>query len=99
MSESYEDLAGAAGRARFFRPQRHRAAKLFAGAPPRIWFDDREFSLENISANGAAAKTRAYAPEELSDGDGVRGLLRLTQHGREIFKAPARRARDVTRSK
>jgi len=93
MSESYEDLAGASGRARFFRPQRHPATALFAGAPPRIWFDDREFSLENISASGAAAKTRLYDPDDEAVGDSLQGVLRLTQRGREIFRARARQAR------
>ena len=52
MSEHYENLSGASGRARFFRPERHAARKLFAGAPPSVWFDDREFLLDNISATG-----------------------------------------------
>ncbi len=93
MSEHYENLSGASGRARFFRPERHAARKLFAGAPPSVWFDDREFLLDNISATGAGCRTRDFLPEEMAiEGDG-RGVLRLTQYGREIFSARARMAR------
>ena len=93
MSESYENLHGATGRARFFRPERHAAKGLFAGEPPRVWFDDREFLLDNISATGAGCRTRDFLPDEAAiEGDG-RGVLRLTQLGREIFRAPARMAR------
>ncbi|CAK9039353.1 Uncharacterized protein SCF082_LOCUS24122 [Durusdinium trenchii] len=93
MSEHYENLPGATGRARFFRPERHAARKLFAGAPPSVWFDDREFLLDNISATGAGCRTRDFLPEEMAiEGDG-RGVLRLTQFGREIFSARARMAR------
>ncbi len=93
MSEHYENLPGAAGKARFFRPERHAARKLFADAPPRVWFDDREFLLDNISATGAGCRTRDFLPEEMAiEGDG-RGVLRLTQFGREIFSARARMAR------
>jgi len=93
MSESYENLPGASGKARFFRPERHAARTLFAGAPPRVWFDDREFLLDNISATGAGCRTNEFLPEEMAiEGDG-RGVLRLTQFGREIFSARARMAR------
>ena len=93
MSEHYENLPGATGKARFFRPERHTARKLFADAPPSVWFDDREFLLDNISATGAGCRTRDFLPEEMTiEGDG-RGVLRLTQFGREIFSARARMAR------
>jgi extracellular factor (EF) 3-hydroxypalmitic acid methyl ester biosynthesis protein len=93
MSESYENLAGATGKARFFRPKRFAASDLFAAAPPRVWFDDQEFLLDNISSTGAGCRTRDLLPEDIEvEGDG-RGVLRLTQFGREIFSARARLAR------
>ena len=93
MSKTYEELAGAAGRARFFRPERYSADELFAGAPPRVWFEDKEYSLENISATGIGCLTRDFQPDETVLGDDTRGVLRLTQRGREIFRARARMAR------
>lgn len=96
MSESYEKLTGAKGRQRFYRPMRYGAEQIFSGAAPKVWFDDEEFSLENISASGAAGKTRDFAAASLLSGG--RGLIRLTQHGQEIFRAPGRAARcDVDR--
>ena len=96
MSESYENLRGAAGRARFFRPRRYKAAELFSGAPPRLWFDEEEFTLENISVEGAGCQHRADAEEGAPASPGSTGLLRLTQHGRDIFCAAARKARIST---
>ncbi len=90
MSESYENLAGAEGKARFFRPKRFAAGKLFAAAPPRVWFEDHEFLLDNISATGAGCRARDFEPDEEGD---RRGVLRLTQFGREIFSAKARLVR------
>lgn len=96
MSESYEKLTGAKGRQRFYRPMRYGAEQIFSGAAPKVWFDDDEFSLENISASGAAGKTRDFSSASLLAGG--RGLIRLTQHGQEIFRAPGRAARcDVDR--
>ncbi|MFQ5562896.1 MAG: hypothetical protein ACE5FO_04940 [Parvularculaceae bacterium] len=93
MSKSYEELVGAEGRERFFRPKRYRASELFRGAPPQVFFDDDEYRLENISISGAGCYARST-----SGGDGIerisrRGVLRLIQHGEEIFAAEARQAR------
>lgn len=93
MSQSYENLRGAAGRERFFRPRRYRAAELFSGAPPRLWFDEEEFSLEDISVQGAGCLDRGAGEDEAISSPGSTGLLRLTQHGRDIFRAAARKAR------
>ena len=92
MSESYENLAGAIGREKFFRPQRHNATELFSGEPPHIWFDDEEFQLQNISATGAGCIAKREPSLDALRADKT-GLLRLTQHGRELLCAPARIAR------
>lgn len=92
MSESYENLVGATGNERFFRPQRYEAVPLFRGTPPTLWFRDNELSLQDISANGAAAK-RGMLQSDESLGDNESGVLRLTQGGRELFRANARTAR------
>lgn len=93
MTKTYEELQGAAGRERFFRPTRYDAAQLFSGEPPTLYFDDRPFDLKDISGSGGGAA----AP--LLEGDGAVGevnrvgVLRLVQRGQEIFRAQARRAR------
>jgi len=92
MSESYENLAGASGRARFFRPRRYNALEFFAGAPPRLSFDEIDFDLENISQTGAACISKHRMIETGSD-SAKTGMLRLTQRGREILRVPARIAR------
>lgn len=91
MSQSYEDLRGAAGRERLFRPRRYKAAELFSGAPPKLWFDEEEFTLEDISVKGAGCFERNA--DATVSGPGATGLLRLTQHGRDLFRAAARKAR------
>ena len=91
MSQSYEDLRGAAGRERLFRSRRYKAAELFSGAPPKLWFDEEEFTLEDISVKGAGCFERNA--DATVSGPGATGLLRLTQHGRDLFRAAARKAR------
>jgi hypothetical protein len=91
MTKTYEELTGAAGQARFFRPTRHSALTLFSGAPPRVYFDDQEYTLVDLSGVGigCAAPNGASPLESINR----RGVLRLVQHGREIFRAEARQAR------
>jgi len=93
MSETYENLAGASGRARFFRPKRFDADIIFAGEPPCIWFDDEEYALDNISANGAGCLSLCEVTATPSFDSSVSGVLRVTQRGRELFRAHARKAR------
>lgn len=100
MAKSYEELEGAAGRERLFRPTRHDAVRLFAGEPPVLYFDDRAYALRDISGVGGGATI------SLSDLDSVTaeinrvGVLRLVQRGQEIFRARARYARaDVAKDR
>lgn len=93
MSKSYETLSGAEGKARFFRPSRYRASEIFSGQAPRLVFEDEVFELENISAKGAGCISRHLA--ENPNPPGARGVLRLTQHGRELFLGAARKARST----
>lgn len=93
MSKSYEELAGAEGRERFFRPKRYRASELFRGAPPQVFFDDDEYRLENISISGAGCYARSAESADGLEKLSRRGVLRLVQHGAEIFAAEARQAR------
>jgi len=93
MSQSYENLRGAAGRERLFRPRRYKAAELFAGAPPKLWFDEEEFALQDISVQGAGCIERGPQTADAVSEPGATGLLRLTQHGRDLFRAAARKAR------
>lgn len=90
MSESYDRLTGASGKARFFRPTRLRAKEIFAGETPRLFFDDEEFTVVDLTANGLGALGRQDAPGQSVVG--ARGLLRLTQRGRLLFSCPARKA-------
>ncbi len=92
MSKSYENLPGAAGKARFFRPSRYEASAVFAGSPPRVTFEDEIFDLENISAAGAGCVARLRG-DDLGVPAGSSGVLRLTQHGRELFLGAARKVR------
>ncbi|WP_375201837.1 class I SAM-dependent methyltransferase [Hyphococcus sp.] len=92
MSKSYENLPGAAGKARFFRPSRYEASAVFAGSPPRVTFEDEVFDLENISAAGAGCVARLRG-DDLGAPAGTSGVLRLTQHGRELFLGAARKVR------
>lgn len=89
--KTYEELTGAAGQARYFRPTRHNALSLFSGAPPRVFFDDEEYFLIDLSGVGlgCAAALTSGALNSVNR----RGVLRLVQHGREIFRAEARQAR------
>lgn len=93
MSKTYEELSGAEGRARFFRPTRHTAKSIFAGAAPRVYFDEREFALNDISGVGVGC-SRALDSEDADLGAvNDRGVLRLVQRGQEIFRGEARQAR------
>ena len=93
MSESYEELSGAQGRARFFRPRRYAAADLFTGAPPRLWFEEEEFTLDNISDRGVGGFVGAGQGDEDFTPQGQTGLLRLTQAGRDLFRGVAKKTR------
>lgn len=93
MTKSYEELKGATGRERFFRPTRHDAADLFSGEPPTLYFDDRAFELKDISGSGGgAAAPLAEDDAAIREVNRV-GVLRLVQRGQEIFRAQARQAR------
>ncbi len=93
MVKTYEELAGAVGRAQRFRRERHDASALFAGEPPVLYFDDRPFDLKNLSGSGAGASVRNLADDEpLADVHRI-GVLRLVQLGDELFRGPARFAR------
>ncbi|WP_428407219.1 class I SAM-dependent methyltransferase [Hyphococcus sp.] len=94
MSKSYENLPGAAGKARFFRPSRYEASAVFAGSPPHVTFEDEVFELENISAAGAGCISRTR-DNETGTPAGTSGVLRITQHGRELFLGAARKVRRV----
>lgn len=91
--KSYEELQGAAGRQRFFRPSRHDAARLFSGEPPTLYFEDRSFELKDISGSGSGAAAPLLDAEALLANVNRVGVLRLVQHGQEIFRARARQAR------
>ena len=93
MSKTYESLTGASGRQRFFRPKRYAAQEFFSGTPPKLFFDDEEFDLDNISLRGAGGVGRQAEASEKAAANDVGGLLRLTQRGKEIFRAQARKAR------
>lgn len=93
MSKSYENLPGAVGKARFFRPSRYEAAEIFSGRPPRLVFEDEIFDLDNISARGAGCISRRRRDDNPYAAPGAKGVLRLTQSGRELFLGAARKAR------
>lgn len=93
MSKTYEELAGASGRASYFRPERHAALSFFSGAPPRVYFEDQEFALSDLSRSGLGCVARDEPSLIDLDGSDRRGVLRLMQRGREILRAPARRVR------
>lgn len=57
--------------------------------PPRAWFDGNEFDLINISVSGAGCSSRYLDLADEPPEGSIEGVLRLTQHGREIFSAPA----------
>ncbi|MEZ5892333.1 MAG: class I SAM-dependent methyltransferase [Parvularculaceae bacterium] len=92
MSKSYETLTGAAGKAKFFRPNRYDAGELFSGIPPQLIFEDEVFDLENVSAGGAGCMRRRRG-DGVETPVGASGLLRLTQAGRELFLGAARKVR------
>jgi SAM-dependent methyltransferase len=92
MSKTYEQLPGAAGKERFFRPSRYDAAEIFSGDAPRVVFDDEIFELDNISAGGAGCIARRRG-EDTDAPEGSSGVLRLTQLGRELFLGAARKVR------
>ncbi len=92
MSKTYEHLPGAAGKARFFRPNRYDAGAIFSGVPPRVVFEGEVFDLDNISAGGAGCVARRRN-DDAGEPSGASGVLRLTQHGRELFLGAARKVR------
>lgn len=91
MSETYENLVGAKGRERFFRPTRKTARDVFPGATPVIWFGDQSLNLKDISINGLGVS--CPRAEMQTDASEAVKSLRLTQRGREIFSGKARAAR------
>ena len=93
MSKTYENLPGAAGKARFFRPNRYSAADIFSGNPPQLIFEDERYDLDNISTRGAGCISRRRSDTLDLAPAGTEGVLRLTQHGRELFLGTARKAR------
>lgn len=100
MSQHYENLRGAEGRARAYRAARRNAQEYFRGDAPTLHFDDQAFILSDLSAIGFGGFTTDELNESPDDAVVRRGVLRLTQRGREIFAAPARRARlDVGKGK
>lgn len=97
MVKSYEELAGAVGRAQQFRRRRHDAAALFSGAPPALYFDDRPYELKNISGSGSGAVAPLDQGRDPLDEINRIGVLRLVQNGRNLFLGAARIARAETR--
>jgi len=93
MAKSYEELQGAAGRERFFRPARHDAAQLFSGEPPTLYFDDQPFELKDISGAGGGAAAPLLNVDDIFASVNRVGVLRLVQRSQEIFRARARHAR------
>ncbi|MEM8934942.1 MAG: class I SAM-dependent methyltransferase [Pseudomonadota bacterium] len=93
MAEAYENLQGATGRARLFRPRRYDANEIFSGAAPLLWFDEEKFELRNISPQGVGAIARASDETNSYSAPGESGVLRLTQCGRDLFRAVARKVR------
>lgn len=93
MAKSYEELRGAVGKERFFRPTRHDALTLFAGSPPRVFFDEDEFRLLDMSGLGLGCQLEGGEAETALDAVNRRGILRLVQRGREIYRTTARCAR------
>ena len=93
MAESYENLSGAEGRQKFYRPIRRGADEVFPGATPIIWLGDHSFELRDISANGIGAKSVEFDLdiEKISGAD--LSNLRLMQRGKEIFRGKARATR------
>ncbi|MCB2114002.1 MAG: hypothetical protein KDD85_10710 [Parvularculaceae bacterium] len=83
-----------------FRSRRRRvdAAALFGGEPPALLFDDEQMVLKNISASGSGA----FASDRDTGDDALEvsrlGVLRLMQHGEEIFCGAARIARTENQS-
>lgn len=98
MSESYENLPGAAGKAKFFRPSRYGAAEIFSGRPPQLIFEDEIFDLDNISAQGAGCILRKRQDDNVYAAPGAKGVLRLTQQGQDLFLGAARKARHDARA-
>ncbi|MEQ8178961.1 MAG: class I SAM-dependent methyltransferase [Amphiplicatus sp.] len=93
MSKTYEELSGASGRQSYYRPLRHAAGGFFAGSPPRVFFEDQEFVLADLSRTGLGCVLRDEPALAELDAVDRRGVLRLMQRGREILRAPARRVR------
>ena len=93
MAKTYEELSGAIGQARFFRPTRHDALAVFCGAPPSVYFDEQELSLIDISGVGLGCVMQGAAEEGALNAINSRGVLRLVQRGREIYRTKARCAR------
>lgn len=93
MSESYENLVGAEGRDKLFRPKRYDAKQVFFGSPPLAWFEDEEMSLADISSNGAGCLDKSRDFDIAACGLQEEGVFRLTQNGQEIFSARGKRVR------
>lgn len=93
MSTHYEELKGAEGRARVYRPLRIAAEQYFFGHAPKVHFDDQEYALADLSIAGLGGVAVGELNEAADDAVIRRGVLRLTQRGRELFAASARRAR------
>ena len=94
MSKSYEDLSGARGERRNFRPIRASARSIFQKKVPVVWFNDEELSLENISVNGVGCVAHSSI-EEHSALPSDLGILRFTQNGQEIFRCSATKVRSA----
>ena len=60
-----------------------------------VEFEGQRFELDNISAGGAGCLLRRRS-DEAATPIGSTGVLRLTQHGREIFLGAARKVRSHT---
>lgn len=93
MSKHYEELSGAEGRARVYRPLRISAQQHFFGHAPKLHFDDQDYALADLSIAGFGGHAAGELNEAPDDAARRRGVLRLTQRGRELFAAPALRAR------
>ncbi len=93
MSNTYETLPGAQGRAQFFRRERFPAEKFFVGSPPTLFFNDEAYELSNISGSGIGALAKGDSVDDAMAEINRVGVLRLMQGGQEIFSGVARLAR------
>lgn len=97
MAKSYEELAGNVGRAQRYRRRRYDAAKFFGGEPPVLYFDDYAFELKDISGSGFGGAIPLSATDDLLADVNRIGVLRLVQHGKELYAGAARKARTELR--